>query len=210
MAKQSFKCPKCDRSFSMAAHLGRHKNTIHGPKGGRKAQAKAASRARTRKGKRGRPKGSGGKATRVQRATAPSYRPRLQLSGSLLRQMQVYHNELMGERNSLDVQIDGITRAIQAMGATVPVGKARPGRRGGKVGRPVGGAARTGSLRDYIGRVLRQHIKPMSPQQIAVSVVKAGFKTTAKDVTKAVSNTLPQVKSLKRVGFGLYTFAGAR
>lgn len=30
MARKSFKCSKCSRSFSMAAHLGRHMNTIHG------------------------------------------------------------------------------------------------------------------------------------------------------------------------------------
>ncbi len=29
MAKRAFKCPRCDRRFSMAAHLGRHMSTIH-------------------------------------------------------------------------------------------------------------------------------------------------------------------------------------
>ena len=31
MAKQKrINCPKCDRKFSMAAHLGRHMSTVHG------------------------------------------------------------------------------------------------------------------------------------------------------------------------------------
>lgn len=29
MPKKKFKCSKCDRSFSMPAHLARHMNTIH-------------------------------------------------------------------------------------------------------------------------------------------------------------------------------------
>ena len=33
MAKQkTIKCPKCDRKFSMAAHLGRHVKSAHTPK----------------------------------------------------------------------------------------------------------------------------------------------------------------------------------
>ena len=30
MPKKKFKCSKCDRSFSMAGHLGRHMNATHG------------------------------------------------------------------------------------------------------------------------------------------------------------------------------------
>ena len=62
MAKKGFKCSKCDRSFSMAAHLARHMSTIHAsPK--KKAAAKRSRKAkkvwRARKIKRktaGRPK----------------------------------------------------------------------------------------------------------------------------------------------------------
>ena len=35
-------------------------------------------------------------------------------------------------------------------------------------------------------------------------VKKAGFKTKAKNLTKAVSNKLPDLKSVKRVGYGKY------
>ena len=65
MAKKSFKCSKCDRSFSMAAHLARHMSTHASPK--KKAAAKKKRKAkRAKKAKRvkkvkvrrlGRPKG---------------------------------------------------------------------------------------------------------------------------------------------------------
>lgn len=38
MAKKTLKCPKCDRKFSMAAHLARHKSAAHGS--GKKKTAK--------------------------------------------------------------------------------------------------------------------------------------------------------------------------
>ena len=74
MARQRFKCSKCDRSFSMAAHLARHMNSTHASpqkkaaaKRKRKAKrpkvAKKVKKAkRTKKAKRkaaGRPKGAG-------------------------------------------------------------------------------------------------------------------------------------------------------
>ena len=48
MPKKKFKCSRCDRSFSMAAHLARHRNTIHGS--GRAKAAKKGGR-----GRRGKP-----------------------------------------------------------------------------------------------------------------------------------------------------------
>ena len=58
--RKTLKCPKCDRKFSMAAHLARHKNTTHG--GRKKADVrKAKRRPTTRMTKRlGRPRGVGG------------------------------------------------------------------------------------------------------------------------------------------------------
>jgi len=55
MPRKKFRCSRCKRTFSMAAHLARHKNTKHGTPG------KNATKKKTRKskGKRrlGRPKG---------------------------------------------------------------------------------------------------------------------------------------------------------
>ncbi len=58
MPQKTFKCPKCDRSFSMAGHLGRHMSATHGAKKRKKAAKKAKRRSVRRKKKRaGRPKG---------------------------------------------------------------------------------------------------------------------------------------------------------
>lgn len=60
MPRKKFKCSKCSRSFSMAAHLARHKSTIH---------ASPAAKAKRKAKKRGvgRPKGSG-----IKRSGRPS------------------------------------------------------------------------------------------------------------------------------------------
>ena len=52
MPKKKFKCSKCDRSFSMAAHLARHVSTLHASPKARKAKAAkaAAKKRRSRKG----------------------------------------------------------------------------------------------------------------------------------------------------------------
>ena len=58
MPKKTFKCSKCDRSFSMAGHLGRHMSATHGTKHRKKAVKTAKRRSVRRKKKRaGRPKG---------------------------------------------------------------------------------------------------------------------------------------------------------
>ncbi len=59
MPRKTFKCPKCDRSFSMAGHLGRHMSASHGRKKRKKAAKKAKRRSAKRRKKRraGRPKG---------------------------------------------------------------------------------------------------------------------------------------------------------
>ena len=58
MPRKKFKCPKCDRSFSMPGHLGRHMTATHGTKKRKKAAKKAKKRSVRRKKKRaGRPKG---------------------------------------------------------------------------------------------------------------------------------------------------------
>ncbi len=181
MAKGAFKCPKCDRTFSMAAHLARHTNTIHG--GGRKA-----GRAGGMKRRPGRPPraaaaaGAGGDgAIRV------------------LKEMETYRDTLLMQRSSIDCQIAGIESAMNAMGAMPiarPVGKRR--------GRPAGSGSRSGSLKDMIVKVLRQRSKPLTPHEIAEGVVSAGYNTSSKNLTKAVSNALPTLKVVKKVDRGLY------
>ncbi len=180
MAKSSFKCTKCDRAFSMAAHLARHNNTIHGAGGVRK-------------------KAKGGKVGRGSGRSA-------QLSVSIgsgdasrvLKEMASYRESLLMQRSHLDSQIAGIENAMGVMGG-MSVMRAGTGRRG----RPPGGG-RSGSLKDMIVKTLRQRAKALSPQEIADAVIKAGYNTTSANLTKAVSNALPTIDSVKKVGRGLY------
>lgn len=52
MPRKKFKCPKCDRSFSMPGHLGRHMSATHGTKKRKKATKKAKRRSVRRRKKR--------------------------------------------------------------------------------------------------------------------------------------------------------------
>ncbi len=212
MAKKKFKCPKCDRSFSMAAHLARHANTIH-----------ASGRGRKRTGRPGKKR----KAARLGRPPGrPAGSRRLAAKDGALRLldgMRAYHGKLVVQRADLDSQIEGIEAAMGAMGGSASrmagvrrrrkatgakrkrAGAGRRGRpKAAKAGRRASRGARPGPLRERIVRVLRQRSKPMSPKGIASAVKATGYKSKAKNLTKAVSNTLPKIKAVKKVGRGMY------
>lgn len=201
MARSKFRCARCKRSFSMAAHLARHMNTIHGKGGGRK---KTAPRRKAKR--RGRPKGKRRSATYAAPAAAVATAP-----DRLLDEMRSYHNGLIAQRAGIDAQIENIEAAMSALGSAngsmmSPMTR-RAGRPAGFVRRgrpPASASGRAGSLKEMIQKVLRQSSRPLSPKGIADAVVAAGYNTRAKDLTKAVSNTLPDLKSIKRVGFGQY------
>jgi len=80
-------------------------------------------------------------------------------------------------------------------------GPGRPPGSGARRGRKPG---REGSLKQMIVKVLRQRQKPHTPQEIADSVVRAGYKTSSDNLTKSVSNALPTISEVKKVGRGLY------
>ncbi len=212
MARKKFKCPKCDRSFSMAAHLARHANTIHASGKGRKRKGRPAKKRKAARLGRppGRPAGS-------RRVAAKDGALRL-LDG-----MRAYHGKLVGQRAGLDSQIEGIEAAMGAMGGSAPrkagvkrrrkaTGPKRKRAGARKLGRPAAAktgrrtsrGARPGPLRERIVRVLRQRSKPMSPKEIASAVKATAYKSKAKNLTKAVSNTLPKIKAVKKVGRGKY------
>ncbi len=98
MARKKFKCPRCERRFSMAAHLARHVNAIH-----KRAKKKAA---------KGKPKARrAGRPTRTKngrRRTNPNV-------AGLLSQVEAHHAELVAQRASLDAQIDATNRAMKAL-----------------------------------------------------------------------------------------------
>ena len=209
MEKPSLKCVKCKRTFKMAAHLARHNSAIHGIASARKSTTQA-KRKKAGRGP-GRPKGSGRKkairvATRVISAASGG-----DGASRILIEMQSYVANLAAQRLSLDAEIDAVASAMKLLGSTTSAAGSRkaPGMAPRKRGRPVGSGGRRGSLKSFILRVLNQHTKPLSPQDIGTRVRKAGFKTKAKNLTKAISNTLPTIKNVKRVGFGQYQLGGS-
>ncbi len=204
MPKAKFKCKRCKRSFSMAAHLARHMNTIHRSKTRKISNAKT-----TKKAKRStvRPKVVRTvAASRARIGPIRMFSTAVNGSEGIIDVMQAHHSGLLTQRLSLDAQIDAFARAMETIGAATPKNNTR--RAGNKRGRLVEAVGRPGSLKSYIVRVLRQSSKPMSLQDIGTRVKKAGFKTKAKDVAKAVSNKLPGLKIVKRVGYGRYQLSG--
>ncbi len=68
-----------------------------------------------------------------------------------------------------------------------------------------GAGHREGSLKSYIVTVLGRQGAPATPKEIAAKVMQAGYKSRAVDLTKAVSNALPELNEVKRIGFGKYS-----
>ena len=204
MPRAKFRCKRCKRSFKMAAHLARHNSTIHAPQKRKVAKAKVAKKAKRSTVRR--------KVVRTVAASRAKIGPIRAFSTGvsgfegIIDGMKAHQSELLAQRTSLDAQIDAFARAMEAIGAATPRG--RTPRAGKKRGRPVEAVGRPGSLKNYIVRVLRQSAKPMSLKDIGTRVKKSGFKTKAKDLSKAVSNTLPGLKHVKRVGYAKYQLAG--
>ncbi|MCH7813197.1 MAG: C2H2-type zinc finger protein [Planctomycetes bacterium] len=199
MAEGKFKCSKCDRSFSMAAHLARHTSTIHQVKTSKKL-GKKKTRKRKAKRKPGRPKAAKKKAVRAKVARRAARRPIAGGTAGLIRQMQVYQGQLSAEQAGLEAQITAVDQAIEALGSSVKTKPVGPRRRAGT----RRGGPRRGSLGDYILRVIRGKVRPMSLAKIADRVKKAGYKTKSKSLANMVSNTLAQLPGVKKVGRGLY------
>lgn len=205
MPTAKFRCKQCKRSFIMAAHLARHNNTIHGSNKKKTSNAGASKKTAKKSIVHS-------KVVRTMAASRTTTGPMQTFStgvtGSegIIHVMQAHHNELLVQRTLLDAQIDAFALAMETIGATALTIVSRP--TGKKRGRPVGSVGKEGSLKNYIDRVFRETSQPLSLKDIGTQVKKAGFKTKVKDVTKAISNTLPTLKKVKRVGYGMYQMTG--
>ena len=216
MAKRRLKCSKCDRTFSLSAHLARHLQATHGlPRG-------KATASRT-------PKRRSPSVRRYARRASPGGTATYGDSG-IVGQMQEYRQGLLVQRGALDAQIDAIARALEVLGAAPASGGGRSGPKRGRPrgsgsgsvrkrgrppgggsrsaptrGRPPGGGSEPAPLKVSILKVLRQRAKPMSPAQIAAELERNGYKSKAKDFAKSVSNRLSELKEVHRVGVGMYS-----
>jgi hypothetical protein len=172
-----FKCSACDRTFAMAAHLGRHMSTVHAPKGKRAAPA--------------------AKAKRVKR---PFKTPRLGGAAGLaaaVGDIQRYRNELAVQRAALDSQVPALDQAITALGGSVASVKVHRGGRGRL-------AFRAGTLPACIRQVLHAHRGPMAIKDIAAAVRRAGFKSRDKNLSHSVGKCLAAMPGVQKVGRGVY------
>ena len=182
MAKQrSFKCSKCDRKFSMAAHLARHMSTTHASETV-KATKKKKRRAVAKK-----------KRASVARPAGRSASGGL---GAAIASMKAYRDHLAARRSEIDNRLQAIDAALAAIGSTVPKPVVARRRRGTK--------PRGGSLKEYIARVLRGLTKGKSVKDIAAAVVKAGYKSKDKRLSQSVGKALAQMNKVTKVGRGVY------
>jgi len=140
----------------------------------------------------------------------------------LVAQLTVYQDELRGQVAALQSEIDGISAALAALGARKPKAK-KAGRRPGRPAKrkvkkmvrpgPRAAVARRGPrpegarMADYIAKVLGAAGGAMSLKDITVGIVKAGYKTSSRNLGNQVSMTLNQMKKRKQVrktGRGMY------
>lgn len=202
--RKKFKCPKCDRRFSMAAHVGRHLNTIHASKTGQKSGGKRRSGTRGEAGvapaSSRRTHGQEARAT-WGRGSSPASASRVPGAG-LVTDLRAYYDNLAVHRSTLDARIaavDKALRSLQPVGAA-PAPQAAPPKRG----RPAGRRSKADSLSDFIVRALGRRSKPMSPREIAAGLKQVGYESKTKDLAHAVTKMLPKIKAVRKVGFGLY------
>jgi hypothetical protein len=178
-----FKCKRCNRTFSMAAHLARHNNTVHAAKGRKKTAKKRIGRRRT-------VRGAPGRARRARPAARTGQTP-------LLQQMHAYRGELVAEHAQVASQIEAIDRALAALGAA-------PGRAPARRGPRRRGSHRSGSLKSYVERVLGSHGVPMAVKDVTSAVRKAGFKSKNKTLAKSVGIAMAQMPNVAKVSRGMF------
>lgn len=133
----------------------------------------------------------------------PRGRPRAS-SGALVgvvASLQSAHRALISERAAIDSRISVIESALHAMRGTPATAGASAGR-----GRRAGGGRsfRRGSLKEYIHRVLSNASGPMAVRDVTAGVMRSGFKTKNKTLSKSVGIALTQMPMVSKVGRGLF------
>ncbi len=149
MAKRkSLKCTKCDRSFSMAAHLGRHMATIHGRKP------------------------APGKLVRGRRRTPTTSRALTGGAARVLSDIRAARDELVAQQAQLATQLGALDQLLATLDGIAPKPTAGRALKGHRIrGGPNG--AREGSLKSYIERVLRATRRPMRRAEVTAAVLSA-------------------------------------
>lgn len=133
-------------------------------------------------------------------------RPAGPIGGSVVGSLTVAMNELVAQRAALDAQIASLQDMITTMGgaaAAVPHAAAAPIAAGGRGRR--GRPPRSGSLKEYILKVLSAAGDVMAVKDIADGVVKAGYKTKNQTLAKSVGIALRELSAqVQKVGRGRF------
>ncbi len=108
MARKKLKFPKCDRRFSMAAHLARHVNAIHKKATRKAAQKKSKARRVGRPTLAKRIRRRKGQAVSARRPTGDGVR-------QLIARVRALRAELVAQQRELDAQIRSTHRAEKAL-----------------------------------------------------------------------------------------------
>jgi hypothetical protein len=169
-----FRCKSCGRVFGMAAHLGRHMNTLHA-RAGRPAPSRSSVRPVP-------PRARG---------------PVVDVMAGILRELSARRAELTAQRATLESRAMALDRAITALGGAVAGAKVH--HRGNRRR-----AIHEGSLPAYIRRVLHAHRKPMTIKEVTAAVLKAGLKSRNKELPKTVGKYLAKLPGVTKVARGVF------
>ena len=173
-----FKCSACGRTFSMAAHLGRHMSTVHAPKGQRVAPA--------------------AKAKRVKRLSTTLGLGGAEALAAEVGDIQRYRDEVVAQRAALDSQMAALDQALAVLGAEAPARKGPPGK-----GRR-GTGYRSGSLKAHIQQVLQAQSSAMAVKDVTAAVCQAGFKSKDKALARSVGVALRGMRDEAKIGRGVF------
>ncbi len=154
-----------------------------------------------RKGKKTARKGAGKTAAgrRAGRVVSAAARRRLKPGpgiAGVVGQLRAYRDNLAAQRAQVDSQLAAVNGVLSALGATATAARVTGQRR-------IPGA-REGSLKDFIGRVLRARRGPMAVKDVTAAVLKAGYQSRDRTLGHSVAKLLAAMPNVVKVARGQY------
>ena len=120
-------------------------------------------------------------------------------------QLTLVRDNLLEQRATLDDQITKVDKALAAMDAPWSAGGARrsAAARPARSRRPVRGR-RSGSLKEYIAKVLTAPRGAMAVKDITAAILKSGYNSKNRTLAKSVGIALTQMKDMTKVARGVF------
>jgi hypothetical protein len=116
-----------------------------------------------------------------------------------IRELAAFRDTLVAARDRIDVQIPVIAGVLSALDAS-----ASPAVTHHAAGHRRSTSARTGSLNEFVERVLRAHRGPMAVKDVTAAVLKAGYKSRDKTLRHSVQKLLAAMPDVIKVARGQY------